>query len=506
MPDLAKSLGGPAGSTDNITNASTNPGTTLTAALNDLDATKADITYVDAVAQGLDQKASCRVATTANRTLSGLQTIDGVVCVAGDRVLVKNQTAGAENGIYVVASGAWTRATDADSSAKVTSGMSTFISEGSVNTSFRYVLVTADPIVLGTTALVFSEFGRDLTGVTFTAGAGLTGGGTLAANRTFNVVANADASIVVNADDIQVGVITDAQHGTRAGGTLHAAATDSTAGFMSAADHTTFTGHTTKIGAGAIAAPGTNGTTAADLADAINELAAWSPLRSQLSFVRPKQGSTTLDLGGSVAIQTFGTGTSRTMADTNWLTRRNRLGLVGSTSAGNGAGITKLSLGTGQMSRNTGFQFWTGMGIVAVTANTTRSFMGLAGSGLVISVNAITATTNCIGVGADETKSNMQLIVNDNSGAPVLVDLGASFPARTLNAAYDLWLGCDQLGSTVRWRLRRLDSFVETSGTISSRVLGASAALWAHNTMYNGTDAASVSMDFLGFEEALPLQ
>lgn len=66
-----------------------------------------------------------------------------------------------------------------------------------------------------------------------TAGAGLTGGGDLSADRTFDVVANADGSIVVNADDIQVGVLaTDAQHGTRGGGTLHAAATDTVQGFI----------------------------------------------------------------------------------------------------------------------------------------------------------------------------------------------------------------------------------------------------------------------------------
>lgn len=68
-----------------------------------------------------------------------------------------------------------------------------------------------------------------------TAGAGLTGGGTLAADRTFAVGANADGSIAVNADDIQVGILaTDAQHGTRGGGTLHAAVTNAAAGFAPA--------------------------------------------------------------------------------------------------------------------------------------------------------------------------------------------------------------------------------------------------------------------------------
>ena len=73
--------------------------------------------------------------------------------------------------------------------------------------------------------------------ITLTAGAGLTGGGDLSANRTFTVVANADGSIVVNADDIQVGVISDAQHGNRGGGALHALAiAGGAAGFQSGAD------------------------------------------------------------------------------------------------------------------------------------------------------------------------------------------------------------------------------------------------------------------------------
>ena len=71
------------------------------------------------------------------------------------------------------------------------------------------------------------------------AGAGMTGGGDLSADRTLNVAANVDGSIVVNADDVQVGVLaTDAQHGTRGGGTQHAVATTGAAGFMSATDKT----------------------------------------------------------------------------------------------------------------------------------------------------------------------------------------------------------------------------------------------------------------------------
>lgn len=74
------------------------------------------------------------------------------------------------------------------------------------------------------------------------AGAGLTGGGALSSDVTINAVANPDGSIVVAADDIRVGVINDTQHGTRGGGTQHATATTSVAGFMSAADKTKLNG------------------------------------------------------------------------------------------------------------------------------------------------------------------------------------------------------------------------------------------------------------------------
>lgn len=123
--------------------------------------------YVDAMATGLDLKPSVRAATTANIDLSvgGLLTIDGVVLAAGDRVLVKNQTTASQNGIYVAGAGAWSRATDADSSAEVTAGMFTFVEEGTTHGDQGWVLATNNPITLGTTALSFTQF------------SGVTGGG-----------------------------------------------------------------------------------------------------------------------------------------------------------------------------------------------------------------------------------------------------------------------------------------------------------------------------------------
>ena len=73
---------------------------------------KAIKSYVDSVASGLDVKESCKIATTANITLSGTQTIDGVAITADKRVLVKDQSTGTENGIYLCKAGAWARASD----------------------------------------------------------------------------------------------------------------------------------------------------------------------------------------------------------------------------------------------------------------------------------------------------------------------------------------------------------------------------------------------------------
>lgn len=115
--------------------------------------------YVDGLITTLDLKASVRVATTGGLiSLSGEQTIDGVSAVAGDRVLVKNQEVASLNGIYVVAAGAWSRATDADSSAEVTCGMFCFVEEGTTNGGTGWLLTTANPITLGVTGLLFQKF------------------------------------------------------------------------------------------------------------------------------------------------------------------------------------------------------------------------------------------------------------------------------------------------------------------------------------------------------------
>ena len=99
-------------------------------------------------------KKSVRVATTANITLSGTQTIDGIAVVAGDRVLVKDQTTASQNGIYVVAAGAWSRATDANTISKL-AGALVNVDSGTANGGIRYDTNLKATDTLDTTAVSF---------------------------------------------------------------------------------------------------------------------------------------------------------------------------------------------------------------------------------------------------------------------------------------------------------------------------------------------------------------
>jgi hypothetical protein len=127
--------------------------------------------YADAIAAGLDPKEHVRAASVASITLSGEQTVDGVALVTGDRFLDKDNSTASLRGIYIVSTGAWTRAEDADTSEKI-EGMFCFVAEGTVNAGKMFNLVT-DDITLGTTSLTYSPFGStvDLSGYTPLVGA-----------------------------------------------------------------------------------------------------------------------------------------------------------------------------------------------------------------------------------------------------------------------------------------------------------------------------------------------
>ena len=169
--------------------------------------------YVDAIKQALDVKDSVRLATTANLsanynnaggtlTNSGSNAalqLDGVTVVAGNRILVKDQSSAAENGIYVVTtvgdgSTAWvlTRADDANVSAEMTGGVFAFVEEGTVGADNGYVFTHNGAPTLGTTALTVSQF---------------SGAGQIVAGDALSKTGN---TLNVNDDNITVEVNSDA--------------------------------------------------------------------------------------------------------------------------------------------------------------------------------------------------------------------------------------------------------------------------------------------------------
>lgn len=103
-------------------------------------------------------KRNVAAATTSNLTLSGLQTIDGISLSEGDRVLVKDQSSPEQNGIYIASSSDWERAEDADDNEDVVKGMYVFVDEGIQNISTGWILISSDPISIGTTPLSFLKF------------------------------------------------------------------------------------------------------------------------------------------------------------------------------------------------------------------------------------------------------------------------------------------------------------------------------------------------------------
>jgi len=150
--------------------------------------------YVDNIANGLHWKDSVKVATTANITLSGTQTIDGIAISADERVLVRAQSTGSENGIYLCKSGAWERAADMDSASEF-SGSAVFVQQGSTYADIGFVCTNDGDVTVGTTAITFTQFSG---AGQFTAGDGLDLTGT-----TFSVNVD-DSSIEINSDSLRV--------------------------------------------------------------------------------------------------------------------------------------------------------------------------------------------------------------------------------------------------------------------------------------------------------------
>lgn len=151
---------------------------------------------IEAAVEGLDWKEAVAAVADANITLSGLQTIDDVVLIAGDRVLVAGQTDAEDNGIYIAGTGAWVRAADADTADDI-ANMAVRIADGTGHKGSVWKLTTVGTIVLNTTPLTFAEENLGGGGGTYTAGNGLNLAGT-----EFSV--DAGTGITVDAGGVHV--------------------------------------------------------------------------------------------------------------------------------------------------------------------------------------------------------------------------------------------------------------------------------------------------------------
>ena len=246
--------------------------------------------YVDNIAQGLNTKAPVLCATTANITLSGEQTIDGVT-TSSSRVLVKNQSTAANNGIYLSGSGAWTRTTDANTWNQLVSAY-VFVEQGTINADTGWVCTVDPGGTLGVTAVTWVQFSG---AGTYTAGTGLTLTGTQFSITNTAVTAGAYGSAT------QVGTFTvNAQ------------------GQLTLAGNVTVTpavGSITGLGTGVATALAVNVGTAG--AFVVNGGALGTPSSGTVTNLT---GTASININGTVGATTANTGNFTTLTSTNDIT------------------------------------------------------------------------------------------------------------------------------------------------------------------------------------------
>lgn len=314
---------------------------------------------------------------------------------------------------------------------------------------------------------------------TLTAGAGLTGGGSLAADRTFDVVANADGSVTVNANDIQVGILaSDAQHGVRGGGTQHAAAIDGGAsGFMTGAQVTKLAGITAGAAVSSVTAGAgsvNNGTATAPIIDIV---------AGDTSIV---VGANSLALGTTIpTIATFsGAGTA--------LSVTNNFAVGGVISNATGSAAAPSYTITGDL--DTGMYgiagdslgFATGgslrLGVSTSALTSTLPYLGSAGSNSAPSLSFSSDTnTGIYSVGADD--------VGIATNGTLRFDVSTTLVTSTLPVVHPV----GAVGApSITFAGQTTDGFYSpASGQLAIALTGVQRLLWTTNTLSSSPMAAT---------------
>lgn len=241
----------------------------------------------------------CRVATTAAITLSGIQTIDGIVTFSGDRVLVKDQTDLTVNGIYAVSSGNWSRTTDAQSNAQFFDGMAVLIARGARNAGTIWQCTsTDDPVIIGSSQLTF---------------------GLQSAISAASLIATSTTTQTIGLGNFTY--VTQSGKGFTAGGWVTIASAANPLNYTVALV-TGYSGTSLSVAVAAVSGsgshsdwtivlsgpPGPSGTASAQLFDT-RTLAAAATIGASINFVRTAGYSVVGDLGGALYKRVVGTTT-----------------------------------------------------------------------------------------------------------------------------------------------------------------------------------------------------
>jgi hypothetical protein len=337
-------------------------------------ATKA---YVDAARAGLDVKQSVRAATTGNITLSNTQTIDGIALSVGDRVLVKDQTTGSQNGIYVVASGAWARSSDADAPNEVSPGLFLFVEEGTLNGDNGFVITSDAPLTVGTDAIVFTQFSG--------AGQIVAGNALTKSGNTLDVVVAGSGGIEIVSDALQLksslagaglvygsGVLDVVGTANRI--TVNSDSIDIASTYVGQSSITTLGTVTTGVWNATIVSPTYGGT-------GVNNGSKTITLGGNLTTAGAY--STTLTMTGATSITLPTTGTLATLAGAESLTNKTiDASNIGSTTRGSGAFTTLAANGAATLTST----------LTVSGATTLNSTLGVSGN--------VTVAANITGAGA----------------------------------------------------------------------------------------------------------
>jgi hypothetical protein len=220
------------------------------------------------------------------------------------------------------------------------------------------------------------------------------------------------------------------------------------------------------------------------------------PFLGQINFFLTSPGTATTISSVGYTFGGAGTISHPALASTSMWESMRRARIATTSTAGNSASIrsTVPLLWRGNASGLGGFFYSCRFGVATTTANQ-RMFCGLTISTTAFGNANPSTLFNLVGVGNDSADTNLQVMHNDGSGAATKVNLGATYPAKTANIPYEFMMFAAPNASSIEWRMIRLDTAAETSGTITTDMPSNTTVLSFQAWMNNGTTAAAAHLE-----------